>query len=444
MPAAVANRFDVAIVGAGAAGLAAARDLSRAGASVALLEARSRLGGRVWTERPAGWPVPLELGAEFIHGRNAELFRDAAEAGLRVVRLTNAHFELRGSRLVSLGDVWGRFDAVLRRLSPPGRDRSIADFLRGRGRSLSAEQKKLLISYVESYNAAPIETASSRAFSTAGQPPVGDDDRAQFRLIDGYGSLIDWLASGIDPERCKVFFSTVVRRIVWSRGRVRVATDRGDFRAGRILVTVSIGVLRAAAGSLGAIAFDPEPPPFRRALAGLAMGDVARLVLRFREPLWREAPRVEKARSARGTSGEEPDFFHFPSAAFPVWWTSAPIESPVLTAWAGGAAAQAVLRLAPAVMLRDAIAALASGLGVPARSIARALLDWRLHDWTADPFSRGAYAHARVGGASAAETLARPVQGTLFFAGEALGRDETGTVAGAIESGRRAARRMAR
>jgi monoamine oxidase len=444
LSAAATDRFDIVIVGAGAAGLAAAQTLSRAGASVALLEARSRIGGRVWTRRAPGWPVPLELGAEFVHGRNEVLFREADDAGLPVVRLPEAHVELRGARLRPMGDIWTRFDAITRKMGRSARDRSVADFLRGRGKSLPAADRRLLVSLVEGYDAAPIEAASSLALSTAGGPPLTHDDRAQFRLVDGYRRLVDRLAFGIEPARYKLFRSTIVQRIAWRRGRVRLATDGGDFLAERALITVPIGVLRATSGSAGAIAFDPDPPSLRRALAGLAMGDVAKLVLRFREPFWREAPRVARARSSPGLCGNEPNFFHFPSAPFPTWWTSAPVEAPVLTAWAGAAAARSVLRLHPRDRLRRALETLAGALALSVRSVARSLLDWDLHDWTADPFSRGAYSYALVGGASAAQALGRPIADTLYFAGEATEGSESGTVPAAIESGRRAARRMLR
>lgn len=442
LPAAATKPFDIAIVGAGAAGLAAAETLSRAGALVALLEARSRIGGRAWTRRPPGWPIPLELGAEFVHGRSDTLFREAAAAGLPVLRLPDVQVELRGSRLVPMGDIWSRFDAITRKMRRSGADRSVAAFLRGPGKSLPAGDRRLLVSLVEGYDASPIEIASSHALSTAGEPPLSDDDRAQFRLANGYGALVDRLFARIDPARCKLFRSTIVKRIAWRRGRVRLVTDGGDFLAERALVTVPIGVLRATSGSEGAIAFDPDPPSLRSALAGLAMGDAARLVLRFREPFWRDAPRVARVRSSRWLRSEEPSFFHFPAAVFPTWWTSAPVEAPVLTAWAGGTAARSALQLSPRDTVRCALDTLAGGLALPARSVARSLIDWDLHDWTADPFSRGAYSYALVGGASAGEALARPIAGTLYFAGEATGGSESGTVPAAIESGRRAARRM--
>jgi monoamine oxidase len=436
MPAKPARRFDIAIVGAGAAGLAAAGELSRAGSSVALLEARRRLGGRIWTRHPPGWPVPLELGPEFIHGRDEKFFALLREAGLSAVRLPDAHVERAGSRLRPLADVWGKFDSITRRLGRGGADRSVAEEIRRRPAAFTPAERRLLTTMVEGYDAAPIALASARALSTSGEPRVGDGDRAQFRPIEGYGRVVDWLHAQIDTSRCRLFRATPVRRIAWRPGDVRVSTDRMELRAKRVLVTVPIGVLRAPAGSRGAIAFDPDPPAVRRALAGLAMGDVARLVLRFREPFWRDAPRVKRSKTG------DPNFFHFPDAPFPTWWTCAPVEGAVLTAWAGGPAAATLLRLPKARIVRTALATFADAAGVPVAKAARELADGDLHDWSADPFSRGAYSYALVGGATAGERLARPIEGTLFFAGEAVGEGDSGTVPAAIASGLRAARRM--
>src|SRR5262249_49477437 len=153
MPAKIARRFDIAIVGAGAAGLSAAGLLSRAGASVVLLEARARLGGRIWTRRSAGWPVPLELGPEVVHGRDERFFELSREAGsrLRVVRLPDAHVQRIGSRLRPMTNTWGKLDAIARRIGRAGKDRSVAEELRRRPTAFSSAERRLLTMMVEGY-----------------------------------------------------------------------------------------------------------------------------------------------------------------------------------------------------------------------------------------------------------------------------------------------------
>ncbi len=423
--------WDVIVVGGGAAGLSAAGELAERGRSVLLLEGRSRLGGRVRTERPPGWPLPVELGAEFVHGRSEELFRIVQEAGLLVVRIPNAHLTRQGGRVQFLPDVWKRFEALTKRMRTSGPDRSVAEFLRAQ-RSLSPIDRKLFSSFVEGYDAAPVDRASEQSLSTAGQEPETPDERAQFRIISGYDGVIRWLRSQLQNGRCEVRTSAAVRQVHWRRGRVDVTTAGGErHRARRAILTVSAGVLQEPPGARGAISFDPDPAPARRALAGIAMGDVVRIVLRFREDFWRE----------KLPDGPLAGFFHSFSAPLPTWWSAAPVEAPMLTAWAGGPRATRLLASSPQARLNAALESLGSLFGIARRRARRLLVAAHFHDWSRDPFFRGAYSYQVVGGANAPARLARPIEDTLFFAGEATIAEMSGTVPAAVVSGRRAARR---
>jgi monoamine oxidase len=424
---------DVVVVGAGAAGLAAAEALSRGGASVVLLEARPRIGGRVWTQRVRGWPLPIELGAEFVHGRNDDLLTIAREAGLLVGRLPGFHVERTPSGWKRMHAVWRKFDAITRTMRRTGRDRSVADFLRAH-RTLSSGKKRFVRGIVESYHAAVLERASERALSTAGDPPFEEDEESQFRVLSGYDGVTNWLRSRIDPEKCRIFLSTPVARIRWRRGDVHVSTADGrEISARRAIVTVPVGVLKEDPAAVGGIAFDPDPPALRRALARIEMGRVERWVLRFREPFWEDA------------TGGEPGFFHdWRGAAFPTWWSAAPTEIPMITGWAGGPAADALVNLSRRTILDRALESLESLFGLPVAKLRGLLVDWHSHEWSVDPYCRGAYSYVAVGGAHAPRELARPIADTLFFAGEATEPDENGTVPGAIVSGRRAARLIRR
>lgn len=356
------NSTEVVIVGAGAAGLAAAATLSRAGVAVVVLEARSRAGGRVATRRVRGWPVPVELGAEFIHGRSEEIFRIAGRAGLLVGRITDVHARVTGSRWTPMRDFWATFDRITRRMRGSGRDRSVAEFLDSR-RRMPRPEKQLLASIVEGYHAAPLELASEHALSTAGAPPPSPEDREQFRILSGYDGVTRWLASRIDPRRCRFVFSAAAREIRWRPGSVQVRTERsGEFRARRAIVTVPVGVLNAPAEQPAGIRFDPEPRDQRRALEKIGMGQVVKAVLRLR-PHFGE---ILRERFPAGESGAgEIAFLHRRGAPFPTWWSAAPAEVPMITAWAGGPAAQALRRSSRREILGEALQTIASLLDAP-------------------------------------------------------------------------------
>ena len=422
---------DVIVVGAGAAGLAAAADLTDGGASVVVLEGRARAGGRIFTRRVRGWPLPVELGAEFVHGPAPEVLDIARDGGLLVDRLPDTRVQWTASGWRQVHDFWSQWEAIARRMRRGGRDRSVAEFLESH-RRMSPTRKRLATLLTEGYHAARVDRVSEHWLSTAGDPPAEPGDEAQFRILSGYDGVIRWLLSRIDPKLGRIRFSTPVRRIRWRRGSVSVKTaGSGETRARRVVVTVPAAVLRA-----GGIRFDPDPATHRRALEKIEAGHVVRMVLRFRESLW-EGTAADRESGASGLY-----FLHRWDSPIPTWWTSAPSQVPMIVGWAGGPAADRLRRLPREEFLRTAVETLASLLDLRPARVRKSLLGWHVHDWGADPFSREAYSYAGVGGASAADALARPAQNTLFFAGEATNREQSGTVPGAIASGRRAARQI--
>ncbi|HEV2672572.1 MAG TPA: FAD-dependent oxidoreductase, partial [Gemmatimonadales bacterium] len=138
------------------------------------------------------------------------------------------------------------------------------------------------------------------------------------------------------------------------------------------------------------------------------------------------------------------NFLHAPGAEIPTWWTCLPVRAPLLTGWVGGVAAETLLAEEPLSRVERCLVALSEVMSVPRRELEENLDSWASHDWRADPFARGAYSYVGVGGSGAPRALGRPVDGTLFFAGEATNGEQIGTVAGALASGRRAARELLR
>jgi monoamine oxidase len=432
--------LDAIVIGAGAAGLAAARTLSDAGRRVVVLEARPRLGGRILTVHDREWPLPVELGAEFLHGEARETRAIADRAGLAVVEMSDEHAWAERGRVRPMGDVWFRLAKAMSRVGERGPDVSLAVSL-ARSRMPGAT-RDLARFFVEGYHAAHTDRISSRSLASGTEDM--DEPQRQYRLADGYAGIVEWLRSGLDAERAVVRTGCAVEVVRWRRGAVEVqyrsaaGPDTHVLRAPRAVITLPLGVLKAREGDAGAVRFEPTPIMLKNIRERLEVSQVVKLVLRFRQPFWDEA-----GRPGRGASrGTRFDFFHDRTAEFPTWWLARPWQAPILTAWAAGPRADALAGLGETALVDRALRGLSRMLGLPRARLDGLLESWLTHDWRRDPWSRGAYSYVGVGGLPAQRALGRPVAGTLFFAGETTETEEMGTVTGALASGYRAARRI--
>lgn len=437
-------KFDVVVIGAGAAGLSAARELSGAGQRVCVVEARERVGGRIHTLHVAGLPLPVELGAEFIHGEAHETFSIVQAAALIACELPDTHWWSREGQWDPLPDFWDRIDEVRSRIGSLRHDISFDEFLRSH-RNIAPRLRELVRNFAEGYHAAHAERISAMALSSADEEQAEPGGNKQFRILDGYDALIEWLRAGLHPARTELRLGTQVRQVRWSEREVIVDCLRGKseatLRAKAAIVTVPIGVWKAPREQEGAIRFDPPLDGKMRALERLEVGHVVKIVFRFREAFWDDASFLEER--GRGPRSETSiNFVHSSDRFVPTWWTSAPIRQPTLTGWGGGHAADAMLAEGEDAMTDRALDTLAKTFAMRRRTIDDLLAGTYAHNWQSDAFSRGAYSYAGVGGTGAHQALARPLRSTLFFAGEATDGEQTGTVAGAIASGRRAAREL--
>jgi monoamine oxidase len=422
-------QHDVIVMGAGAAGLTAARALAEAGRSTVIVEARNRIGGRVWTQALDGFPRPLELGAEFVHGRPAATWDVLRESGLVAYDVSGDRWRRRGRLLRKAGE---RDDpnAVMAKLRIRRRDESFADALLANAGRIPRADLALARSFVEGFDAAHAELVSARSIAEEQEGLGNVNEEPQSRLLEGYGSMLQWIRDAALGAGATLRLSWPVRSVTWERGSVRVSGPKGTLRARAAIVTLPVGVLQA-----GDVVFEPDVPQIRSAVALLGAGSATKVMLAFREAFWeRGVPRA-----SRGFGGV--GFLFDPAGALPTWWSALPLHVPVLTGWAGGPKSDALSGLPESDVVDRAIASLAEPLGVPERRLSAMMVRGRCHDWQSDPWSKGAYSYVRVGGASARKDLARPVEDTLFFAGEAADTgDQASTVAGAIASGQAAAK----
>ena len=429
---------DVIVIGAGAAGLVAAGDLLQAGRSVTLLEARDRIGGRIWTRREPGVAVPIELGAEFIHGHAPVTEVLLGRSGTAIIEATGTHFGLENGALKPRAGYFPPIRAAMQASDAlKSHDLSFDAFLEQSLASvLTPAQRQYARMMAEGFDAADTSRASARAIleewtgETIGSAP-------QARPREGYESLLAALIARLSGEGLRLQLQSPVHSIRWSRGSVEVT---GEFcgapfalHAAHALIALPLGVLQQSANGAGAVRFSPALEMKRAALEGLASGPVIKLQLLFASSFW-ETLHGERYRDA--------GFFHVPEAEFPTFWTPAPARAPLLVAWAGGPRAQRLAAgAAPAQIARKALASLQLLFGkeVDLRAQLRA---YYYHDWQQDAYARGAYSYVTVGASDARAALAQPLEDTLFFAGEATDEEEGGTVAGALQSGQRAAREL--
>ncbi len=423
---------DVAIIGAGAAGLAAAVDLGRRGLDVCLLEARDRVGGRILTRREPHLAAPIELGAEFVHGRPAESFIRLAARDVPLIDAAGTRWLARAGKLQPAEDLFGDLREHLRRIGRPRKDLPFREFVEGARRKLPPRLRDFALLLVEGFDAADATRVSTLGTldEWSGEEAA---DAPTFRPAGGYATLLHALGGALTPARVDLRLDTIVREVRWQRGETTIdATQRGTavcVRARQTLVTLPLSILQLPPNAPNAVRFAPALTAKQRALGGLATGQVTKVVLQFRTPFW------EHLDGGRYTDAA---FFHMPDAAFPTFWTTLPARTTLLTAWAAGPAAA---RLG-AYGERDAVSVAIECVRALFGRRADGVLDLQAaftHDWQADPFACGAYSYVVAGGGKVRERLARPLRGTLFFAGEATETTgQSGTVTGALASAQRA------
>jgi monoamine oxidase len=436
---------DILILGAGAAGLSAAVDLAQAGLKVTILEARDRIGGRIFTKHDPVCDAPVELGAEFIHGRPPEIWKLLRKHHIRARELKGEQWCVQEGKL-SKCDFFSKVDQIFGKMDDHGPDQSFLNFLE---RCCPENDPKLqdakawARSYVTGFHAADPALISVHSLVQGLRADEKIDGDRPFRMKGGYQALIEILRRQLNQADVSIELNTRAQSVRWDQAEVQVtALDEANevftFAAPQVLITLPLGVLQANTDDNGALRFIPQLPPAKlQALDQLAMGKVIRLSLRFRQRFWEK---MRPPHSTKSKTLSQMQFLLSREDWFPTWWTALPDKWPIITGWAPFYCGERLSGQNEAFVIEKGLETLGKLLRIDGRELEDLLDASYTHDWQTDPFSRGAYSYVKVGGDNAQSALAAPLNNHLFFAGEATDTSgHHGTVHGAIASGKRAA-----
>lgn len=399
---------DVAIIGAGAAGLAAASTLSAGPLGVVVLEAQGRIGGRAHTALLDG--LPLDLGCAWLHSADRNpLVEKIAASGLTIDKTPppwanpEATATFSADERQAYAEAFAAFDQRVEAAAEAA-DRPASDLLEPGGR-----WNPLLNAFSAYYNGAELDQVSVKDYAAY------DDSEVNWRVAEGYGAGI----SGLVPRAVRIVGDCPVSLLRHDGPRLGLETPKGVISARAAIICVPTAVLTA-----GALRTLPELPAKLAAAEGLPLGLADKVFLKLHEPDAFAVEAMVYGAPERTATGA----YHL-----------RPLGRPVIEAFFGGAHARSLEAEGPGASAAFAIEELAGIYGSGLRDRVSVLAKTA---WASDPWVRGSYSHALPGRAGERAVLAAPVDGRLFFAGEACSPHAFSTAHGAWETGERAAREV--
>jgi len=421
---------DVIIIGAGAAGLMAAYELSKSGKQVTVLEARDRTGGRIHTLNDS---LHTELGAEFVHGNLPVTLQLLKEAQIDTVPASGEMWHYSAGKFSKYSPQMEHWGLLMEMLNKLENDISIGDFLQKEFRDDQyAELRKSVTKFVSGYDTADVFKASAFALRREWQ---GEDDDAQHRVKGGYGQMINYLVEQGKKNGVQFHLNTIAKHIHWTHGQVEViTTDEISYKATQLIIALPLGVLKADITQKGSIHISPSIQKYQDAIDQIGFGAIVKLLLQFKSAFWLDkSTGVDLAEMSFILSDEET----------PTWWTQHPASSTLLTGWLGGPPAERKKNLSNEELLEQGLQSLANIFKLSNEELKNELISWNVVNWTTDPFTLGSYAYDTLQSSDARKVLNTPINYTIYFAGEYLyDGSAMGTVEAALTSGLETARKL--
>jgi monoamine oxidase len=428
------QKSEIIIIGAGAAGLMAAYELSKAGKQVLILEARSRIGGRIWPLSESEFGYSAQGGGEFTHGKAKVTKSLVKEAGLTYIPMSDSgeRWSFHNGDLTHINndpeedsEFAKQYQELREKLSNLKNDVSIRDFLKQnfdneKYRPLRARITRM----VEGFDAADPNKIST--FSVRDEW-LGHDEWEQGRVKEGYKAILDFLESSCRKNNCEIYLNHEVKSVERNKEGIVVTTvDEKQFNAGKVVITVALPVIKQ-------IEFTPPLPEKLKAASQIGFGQVIKILLRFKDRFWLNSGGRDLSKLV----------FLFSDQPVGTWWTQYPENYPVLTGWIAGPKALKFKDKSDEEIIDLAIESLANIFKVNKNELRQDLLVQQVANWPNDRLTLGAYSYSIVGSENAYAELRKPVENKIYFAGEAVYLEkETATVEGALASGQEIAKKI--
>jgi monoamine oxidase len=408
-------KYDVIIIGAGAAGLYAMKELVSAGYKVCMLEAAETPGGRVATIEEHGFTGPVETGAEFIHGKLPVTFKLLKEAGV-------SYEAVEGDMIGVQNGEWkheehdNHWDKFLNELNNLRTDITILQFLDTHFSDPEyVHLREAVQRFAQGFDLADISKASILPLRNEWK----NIDKKQYRVKGGYMQLLNYLLKFSLQKNAVIYLNACVNKIEYDTGVVIVTTtEKKTFESDKLIITVSLGVLQS-----GSIEFKPGLKDHGVAIQGIGFGSVIKILLEFKTSFWKEF--------------EDDIGFILSNEEIPTWWTQLPRENNLLTGWLGGPKAVEKVFEPEETLLQTALQSLSNIFRIPPAMLREELVHHKIICWQKNQFIKGGYSYSTLASEHARKVLSTPINDTIFFAGEAIvGGDSTGTVESALQSGK--------
>ena len=404
----------IIIAGGGVAGLFAARELSKQGYDITILEATERLGGRIHTIRNTSFTQPVEKGVEFIHGNLPLTIKLLKEARIEYKPVRGNMIRVVDGDWKTTDDFTLGWDELIKKMNSIRQDMTMDEFLQ---QNFSHEKyddlRTSVLRFANGFDVADTSRASVLALR---EEWMGEEDE-QYRIPAGFDQLINFLEKECLKSGCAIYTSSPVTEIRWEKNDLRISTSSKIYHATRVVVTVSLGQLQSGQS----IIFEPAIGNYFDATNKIGFGTVIKAMLEFKEAFW------EKKKKGIG--------FLFTNEIIPTWWTQSPSSYPLLTGWAGGPQAWTLEKKADEAILDIALQSLSNVFKKTTGELRQILIASTVANWKKDPYSNGAYSYDTVESIQAKKLINSPIEGTIYFAGEAFYEGPSfGTVEAALVS----------